>query len=107
MQEGMPGMPSGRVRGAPGIPGPAEVPGVGEGCAESLWDAVCPQPGDPGHSVTVEGVGAGQGGVNAVISRGRGSPTDEASPARWEDSSAARRGHKGGSPGSSWSQGRG
>lgn len=67
-------IPSGRVRGAASDPG--EVPGVGGGCAESLRDAVSPQPGDLGHSVTVEGVGAGPGEVNAVISRGRGSPTD-------------------------------
>lgn len=45
---------------------------MGEGCAKSLWDAVCPQPGDLGLSVTVEGVGVGQGEVNAVISQGRG-----------------------------------
>lgn len=87
--------------------------GLSRGCRLSPAQWPCR---DPGLSVTVDGggrlggVGAEQGAageVNAVISRGRGSPTDEASPARWGDSSAARQGHKGGSPGSSWSQGRG
>lgn len=104
------------VRGAGRDARPCKVPAgrwvssaMSPGC--SLSPAQQPR-GDLGGSVTVAGgwgeAGQGAAGeVNAVISRGRGSPTDKASLARWGDSSAACRGHKGGSPGSSWSQGRG